>query len=174
MFPRLIHPHEGIIVPEDIDGGSGHHNHKGDLCLVLTADPKPRLRWTQDLHERFVDAVTQLGGPSSKYYYNQWLFPSPLWIRLSFNFCGVSSMQLIFSSNKMGSRLIMSSMREWVMRNWVTLICLPRSRNNLDAFSIGLYLSEIRFWEFQVYVELILVFLLSWSSLWYCYELLWL
>ncbi|KAI3823012.1 hypothetical protein L1987_10615 [Smallanthus sonchifolius] len=26
-------------------------------------DPKPRLRWTADLHERFVYAVTQLGGP---------------------------------------------------------------------------------------------------------------
>ncbi|KAI4311384.1 hypothetical protein MLD38_036287 [Melastoma candidum] len=35
----------------------------GDSCLVLTADPKPRLRWTPDLHDRFVDAVTQLGGP---------------------------------------------------------------------------------------------------------------
>jgi len=42
------------------------HSHKGDPCLVLTADPKPRLRWTQDLHERFVDAVTQLGGASSE------------------------------------------------------------------------------------------------------------
>ncbi|ONK68203.1 uncharacterized protein A4U43_C05F8770 [Asparagus officinalis] len=31
--------------------------------VVLTADPKPRLRWTADLHERFVDAVAQLGGP---------------------------------------------------------------------------------------------------------------
>nr|GMD73890.1 protein PHR1-LIKE 3-like isoform X1 [Ipomoea batatas]GMD80586.1 protein PHR1-LIKE 3-like isoform X1 [Ipomoea batatas] len=51
-----------------------HHNHQGalsldgtnlpgDACLVLTADPKPRLRWTAELHERFVDAVTQLGGP---------------------------------------------------------------------------------------------------------------
>ncbi|CAH9080417.1 unnamed protein product [Cuscuta europaea] len=51
-----------------------HHNHPGamsldgtnlpgDACLVLTADPKPRLRWTAELHERFVDAVTQLGGP---------------------------------------------------------------------------------------------------------------
>ncbi|KAF9663441.1 hypothetical protein SADUNF_Sadunf17G0050400 [Salix dunnii] len=38
-------------------------NLPGDACLVLTTDPKPRLRWTADLHERFVDAVTQLGGP---------------------------------------------------------------------------------------------------------------
>lgn len=35
----------------------------GDSGLVLTTDPKPRLRWTVELHERFVDAVTQLGGP---------------------------------------------------------------------------------------------------------------
>jgi hypothetical protein len=31
-----------------------------------SADPKPRLRWTPQLHERFVDAVTQLGGADSK------------------------------------------------------------------------------------------------------------
>ncbi|CAH2053880.1 unnamed protein product, partial [Thlaspi arvense] len=31
--------------------------------LVLTTDPKPRLRWTAELHERFVDAVSHLGGP---------------------------------------------------------------------------------------------------------------
>ncbi|CAH8359946.1 unnamed protein product [Eruca vesicaria subsp. sativa] len=31
--------------------------------LVLTTDPKPRLRWTAELHGRFVDAVTHLGGP---------------------------------------------------------------------------------------------------------------
>ncbi|XP_075644008.1 myb family transcription factor IPN2-like isoform X3 [Castanea sativa] len=36
---------------------------QGDTGLVLTTDPKPRLRWTGELHERFVDAVTQLGGP---------------------------------------------------------------------------------------------------------------
>ncbi|KFK39711.1 hypothetical protein AALP_AA3G278400 [Arabis alpina] len=51
-----------------LDGGDYHGpldgtNLPGDACLVLTTDPKPRLRWTAELHERFVDAVTQLGGP---------------------------------------------------------------------------------------------------------------
>ncbi|KAG6527297.1 hypothetical protein ZIOFF_009395 [Zingiber officinale] len=36
---------------------------QGDSGLVLTTDPKPRLRWTAELHDRFVDAVNQLGGP---------------------------------------------------------------------------------------------------------------
>ncbi|CAN6452736.1 unnamed protein product [Victoria cruziana] len=31
--------------------------------LILSTDPRPRLRWTVDLHQRFVDAVNQLGGP---------------------------------------------------------------------------------------------------------------
>ncbi|WOG91655.1 hypothetical protein DCAR_0310905 [Daucus carota subsp. sativus] len=49
---------------------NSHHDNRGmsacvqgDSGLVLTTDPKPRLRWTVELHERFVDAVTQLGGP---------------------------------------------------------------------------------------------------------------
>ncbi|KAJ1404762.1 SANT/Myb domain [Sesbania bispinosa] len=63
MFSRLIRPHEGTVVQEDMQGGA-NHTHLGDPCLVLTSDPKPRLRWTADLHERFVDAVTQLGGAS--------------------------------------------------------------------------------------------------------------
>ncbi|KAL6533649.1 hypothetical protein OROHE_013482 [Orobanche hederae] len=37
------------------DGGGGG--------VVLTRDQKPRLRWTAGLHDRFVDAVTKLGGP---------------------------------------------------------------------------------------------------------------
>lgn len=39
----------------------------GDSGLVLTTDPKPRLRWTVELHDRFVDAVAQLGGPDSEH-----------------------------------------------------------------------------------------------------------
>lgn len=37
-------------------------NFCGDGAVVLSTEPKPRLRWTSELHERFVDAVTQLGG----------------------------------------------------------------------------------------------------------------
>lgn len=51
---------------------NSHESHRpmcvqGDSGLVLTTDPKPRLRWTVELHERFVDAVTQLGGPDSTF-----------------------------------------------------------------------------------------------------------
>ncbi|GAB4844023.1 pheromone-like peptide expressed [Ancistrocladus abbreviatus] len=69
MYPRFIH-HQPPQLHESI---MGHHHHEeiqtpnhataGDPRIVLTSDPKPRLRWTADLHERFVDAVTQLGGP---------------------------------------------------------------------------------------------------------------
>ncbi|XP_057484759.1 myb family transcription factor PHL8-like isoform X1 [Actinidia eriantha] len=34
-----------------------------DTSLVLSSDAKPRLKWTPELHGRFVDTVTQLGGP---------------------------------------------------------------------------------------------------------------
>lgn len=50
----------------DYPGSLDGTNLPGDACLVLSTDPRPRLRWTADLHERFVDAVTQLGGPDSE------------------------------------------------------------------------------------------------------------
>jgi hypothetical protein len=41
-------------------------NAQGDSGLVLSTDAKPRLKWTPELHQRFVDAVNQLGGAESK------------------------------------------------------------------------------------------------------------
>ncbi|KAL4560735.1 hypothetical protein LXL04_032889 [Taraxacum kok-saghyz] len=35
---------------------------EGNSGLVLSTDAKPRLKWTPDLHERFIEAVNQLGG----------------------------------------------------------------------------------------------------------------
>ncbi|KAF6142283.1 hypothetical protein GIB67_039990 [Kingdonia uniflora] len=67
MFSGLIQ-HEDDILLHGVGVGVGvgiqtHQQDNNPYNLVLTSDPKPRLRWTVDLHERFVDAVTQLGGP---------------------------------------------------------------------------------------------------------------
>ncbi|KAJ6933255.1 myb family transcription factor APL-like isoform X1 [Populus alba x Populus x berolinensis] len=43
-------------------GGGGSYPYENGV-VMMTRDPKPRLRWTADLHDRFVDAVTKLGGP---------------------------------------------------------------------------------------------------------------
>ncbi|KAL0324136.1 UNVERIFIED_CONTAM: Myb family transcription factor PHL11 [Sesamum calycinum] len=48
---------------ERLYGGGGGGGPGGSGGVVMTRDPKPRLRWTADLHDRFVDAVTKLGGP---------------------------------------------------------------------------------------------------------------
>ncbi|XP_051128193.1 myb family transcription factor IPN2-like isoform X2 [Andrographis paniculata] len=60
--PAAMNPHHHHHHDRTICGGGGGGGG-GDSGLVLTTDPKPRLRWTVELHERFVDAVTQLGGP---------------------------------------------------------------------------------------------------------------
>ncbi|KAJ6434052.1 hypothetical protein OIU84_017712 [Salix udensis] len=49
-----IHPERHLF----LQGGNG----PGDSGLVLSTDAKPRLKWTPDLHERFIEAVNQLGG----------------------------------------------------------------------------------------------------------------
>ncbi|XP_047311042.1 myb-related protein 1-like [Impatiens glandulifera] len=44
--------------------GGHEHGHDGvrESGLVLSTDAKPRLKWTPHLHERFIEAVNQLGG----------------------------------------------------------------------------------------------------------------
>ncbi|MCL7025371.1 hypothetical protein MKW94_008015 [Papaver nudicaule] len=37
-------------------------NGNADAGLVLSTDAKPRLKWTPELHQRFIEAVNQLGG----------------------------------------------------------------------------------------------------------------
>ncbi|KZV24681.1 hypothetical protein F511_36890 [Dorcoceras hygrometricum] len=37
-----------------------------EMNLVLSSDAKPRLKWTQELHQRFIDAVNELGEATPK------------------------------------------------------------------------------------------------------------
>ncbi|CAH8364337.1 unnamed protein product, partial [Eruca vesicaria subsp. sativa] len=39
-------------------------NQRTKMSLVLSRDAKPRLKWTCELHHRFIEAVNQLGGPN--------------------------------------------------------------------------------------------------------------
>ncbi|KAG2321516.1 hypothetical protein Bca52824_014729 [Brassica carinata] len=40
------------------------NNQKTNMSLVLSTDAKPRLKWTCELHHRFIEAVNRLGGPN--------------------------------------------------------------------------------------------------------------
>lgn len=42
-------------------------NAPGNSGLILSTDAKPRLKWTPELHQRFIEAVNQLGGADSKH-----------------------------------------------------------------------------------------------------------
>ncbi|KAK4272393.1 hypothetical protein QN277_020958 [Acacia crassicarpa] len=60
----------GTVVPNKAQGGAEQLAGIADLSgsAVKNATPvggsgKQRLRWTSDLHDRFVDAIAQLGGP---------------------------------------------------------------------------------------------------------------
>lgn len=50
-----------LFVQGGVDG------NRGDSGLMLSTDAKPRLKWTLDLHERFIEAVNRLGGAQSKH-----------------------------------------------------------------------------------------------------------
>ncbi|XXG49583.1 hypothetical protein AAC387_Pa02g3729 [Persea americana] len=63
MYSSVHHSFESSAANDDLQGSIDGTSLSADACLVLSTDPKPRLRWTAELHERFVDAVTQLGGP---------------------------------------------------------------------------------------------------------------
>lgn len=68
---KMYHPHQGksdLLSPRTafsperqlfLQGG----NTEGDSGLVLSTDAKPRLKWTPELHQHFIEAVNQLGGP---------------------------------------------------------------------------------------------------------------
>ncbi|KAK9986780.1 hypothetical protein SO802_031731 [Lithocarpus litseifolius] len=59
---KNVHSSSRMSIPPErhlfLQGGNG----PGDSGLVLSTDAKPRLKWTPDLHERFIEAVNQLGG----------------------------------------------------------------------------------------------------------------
>lgn len=59
---KSIHSSERHMFLQGGGNGGG-----GDSGLVLSTDAKPRLKWTPDLHDRFVEAVNQLGGADSKF-----------------------------------------------------------------------------------------------------------
>lgn len=58
MFPKEAGFFEGSLEGTDLPRVGTCHTW---------SDPKPRLRWTADLHDRFVDAVKELGGPDSEF-----------------------------------------------------------------------------------------------------------
>lgn len=61
--PGLIPHRPQTMAYQEKPSMYGSHVMSGELNPT---DPKPRLRWTSELHERFVDAVNQLGGADSK------------------------------------------------------------------------------------------------------------
>ncbi|XP_039065220.1 myb-related protein 2-like [Hibiscus syriacus] len=62
MSFSFLHPSACLsYTTQNMEGLQNMQNH--DMNLVLSTDAKPRLKWTPELHQRFVDAVNQLGEP---------------------------------------------------------------------------------------------------------------
>ena len=77
----------GANAIDSMDGG----NHSNNPSLAS----KQRLRWTNELHERFVDAVGQLGGPDRKplnyFFFRYSLHQSPCFLVLLPQQFGINS-----------------------------------------------------------------------------------
>lgn len=58
--PQYLHPELSITHSVEQGLSLAGTNLPGDIAVM--SSPKPRLRWTPDLHDRFVEAVNQLGG----------------------------------------------------------------------------------------------------------------
>lgn len=63
---KNIHPSSRMAVPPERHLLMRGVNGPVDSGLVLSTDAKPRLKWTPDLHERFIAAVNHLGGADSE------------------------------------------------------------------------------------------------------------
>ncbi|XP_073149281.1 myb-related protein 2-like isoform X2 [Henckelia pumila] len=59
---NIIHPSSRMSIPPERPLSFQGAKVTEDSGLVLSTDAKPRLKWTPDLHERFIKAVNQLGG----------------------------------------------------------------------------------------------------------------
>ncbi|KHN21148.1 Myb family transcription factor APL [Glycine soja] len=59
---KNIHSSSRMPIPSERQMFLQTGNGSGDSGLVLSTDAKPRLKWTPDLHARFIEAVQQLGG----------------------------------------------------------------------------------------------------------------
>lgn len=73
MFQAKKFP-QASMVPHKSQGGAEQLANVGVSAVKDVAPAggsgKQRLRWTSDLHDRFVDAITQLGGPDSGYFFS--------------------------------------------------------------------------------------------------------
>lgn len=49
-------------------GSNSMGTNNGANSMNNNLSSRQRLRWTHELHERFIDAVAQLGGPDSKLF----------------------------------------------------------------------------------------------------------
>jgi hypothetical protein len=59
----VINQHQMMLAGNNMGPSNGANNNTNMAA-------RQRLRWTNELHERFVEAVTQLGGPDSMYTFS--------------------------------------------------------------------------------------------------------